>query len=111
MIFTLISCTRKTILACNTRKSALTAEKEIRSEDIVKGFEYDKGKYVVITDEEIEKIKTEKEKAIQILHFAQLNRFHLFITTRPSRRHLRQVVRRPLSCLLGADGRAENSHR
>ena len=47
--------------------------KEIRSEDIVKGFEYDKGKYVVITDEEIEKIKTEKEKAIQILHFAQLN--------------------------------------
>jgi len=27
----------------------------------------------VVTDEEIEKIKTEKEKSIQILHFAQLN--------------------------------------
>ncbi len=27
----------------------------------------------MITDEEIEKIKTEKEKSIQILHFAQLN--------------------------------------
>jgi DNA end-binding protein Ku len=39
----------------------------------VKGFEYDKDQYVVITDEEIEKIKTEKEKSIQILHFAQLN--------------------------------------
>lgn len=47
--------------------------KEIKSEDIVKGYEYDDGDYVVITDEEIEKIKTEKEKSIQILHFAQLN--------------------------------------
>ncbi len=47
--------------------------KEINTKDIVKGFEYDKDKYVVITDEEIEKIKTEKEKSIQILHFAQLD--------------------------------------
>lgn len=47
--------------------------KEIKSEDIVKGYEYDDDKYVVITDSEIEKIKTEKEKSIQILHFAQLN--------------------------------------
>ncbi|MDW5299963.1 MAG: Ku protein [Sedimentibacter sp.] len=47
--------------------------KEINTKDIVKGFEYDEDKYVVITDEEIEKIKTEKEKSIQILHFAQLD--------------------------------------
>lgn len=47
--------------------------KEIRAEDIVKGYEYDDDKYIVVTDEEIEKIKTEKEKSIQILHFAQLN--------------------------------------
>ncbi|HOF95177.1 MAG TPA: Ku protein, partial [Clostridia bacterium] len=47
--------------------------KEIGSGDIVKGYEYDKDKYVVITEEEIEKIKTEKEKSIQILHFAKLN--------------------------------------
>lgn len=47
--------------------------KEIKSPDIVKGYEYDDDKYVVITEEEIEKIKTEKEKSIQILHFAQLN--------------------------------------
>jgi len=47
--------------------------KEIKAEDIVKGYEYDDDKYVVVTDEEIEKIKTEKEKSIQILHFAQLN--------------------------------------
>lgn len=47
--------------------------KEITANDIVKGYEYDKDRYVVVTDEEIEKIKTEKEKSIQILHFAQLN--------------------------------------
>lgn len=47
--------------------------KEITTKDIVKGYEYDKDHYVIVTDEELENIKTEKEKSIQILHFAQLN--------------------------------------
>lgn len=47
--------------------------KEVTSDDIVKGYQYDKDHYVVVTDEELEKIKTEKEKSIQILHFAKLN--------------------------------------
>ncbi len=55
------------------KKTCAHCGKELGSDDIVKGFEYDKDKYVVITDEEIENIKTEKEKSIQILHFAQLN--------------------------------------
>lgn len=55
------------------KKTCAHCGKEITSEDIVKGFEYDKEKYVIVTDDEIEKIKTEKEKSIQILHFAQLN--------------------------------------
>jgi DNA end-binding protein Ku len=55
------------------KKTCAHCGKEIKTEDIVKGFEYDKDKYVVVTEEEIEKIKTEKEKSIQILHFAQLN--------------------------------------
>lgn len=55
------------------KKACAHCGKEITAEDIVKGFEYDEGKYVVITDDDIEKIKTEKEKSIQILHFAQLN--------------------------------------
>ncbi|MBC8535915.1 Ku protein [Feifania hominis] len=40
--------------------------------DIVKGFEYDKDQYVVITDEDFEKIKTERDRSIQILHFTDL---------------------------------------
>lgn len=55
------------------KKTCAHCGKEISSGDIVKGYEYDKEHYVVVADEEIEKIKTEKEKSIQILHFAQLN--------------------------------------
>ena len=46
---------------------------EVKSEDIVKGFEYDKDQYVVVTDDDFEKIKTEKDRSIQILHFATLD--------------------------------------
>lgn len=47
--------------------------KELNTADIVKGYQYDRDHYVVVTDEDLEKIKTEKEKSIQILHFAQLD--------------------------------------
>lgn len=46
---------------------------EVKSEDIVKGYEYAEDKYVTITNDDLEKIKTEKDKSIQILHFATLN--------------------------------------
>lgn len=47
--------------------------KEVTSQkDIVKGFEYDKDKYVIVTEDDLEKIKTEKDKTVQILHFADL---------------------------------------
>lgn len=42
---------------------------EGRPQEIVKGYEYEKGKYVVITPEEIERMKTPRDKAITILHF------------------------------------------
>lgn len=46
--------------------------KEVEAKDIVRGFEYAKDKYVVVTDEEIERIKTEKDRTITILSFAAL---------------------------------------
>lgn len=55
------------------KKTCSHCGKEITSQDIIKGYEYDKDNYVIVTDDEIEKIKTEKEKSIQILHFANLN--------------------------------------
>lgn len=54
------------------KKFCKHCNKEIKSSDIVRGYEYEKDKYVVVTDEELEAIKTEKDKSIQILCFADL---------------------------------------
>jgi len=55
------------------KKTCAHCGKEVITKDLIKGYEYDKDHYVVVTDEDLEKIKTEKEKSIQIMHFAQLN--------------------------------------
>jgi len=47
--------------------------KEVKTEDIVKGFEYEKNQYVVIEEDDFEKIKTEKDRSMQILHFTNLD--------------------------------------
>jgi DNA end-binding protein Ku len=46
---------------------------EVSSSDIVKGYEYDKNKYVIVTEADLEKIKTDKDRSIHILHFAALD--------------------------------------
>jgi len=46
---------------------------EVSTPDIVKGFEYADGKYVVMADDDFEKAKTDKDKTIYILHFAELS--------------------------------------
>ncbi|HEY8805759.1 MAG TPA: Ku protein [Clostridium sp.] len=55
------------------KKTCSHCGKEVITKDLIKGYEYDKDHYVVVTDDDLEKIKTEKEKSIQIMHFAQLN--------------------------------------
>jgi DNA end-binding protein Ku len=45
--------------------------KEVDYKDIVKGFEYEKGQYVVVTDEDIKKASPEKSKSIDILDFVK----------------------------------------
>lgn len=42
---------------------------EAKSEDIVKGYEIEKDKYIVLSDDEIESTRSEKEKNIQIIMF------------------------------------------
>lgn len=48
--------------------------KEMQASDIVKGFEYEPGKYVTMTDDDFERAKTEKDKIIHILHFTDLDK-------------------------------------
>lgn len=55
------------------QKICPNCNKEVSSEDIVKGYEFEKGKYVTITDEELEKIKTRKDKTLHVEHFAKMS--------------------------------------
>ncbi len=51
--------------------------KEVASSDIIKGYEYEKDKYVVMTDDELEKIKAKKDKTIHILQFAKMSEVNM----------------------------------
>lgn len=55
------------------KKVCASCGKEVGAKDIIKGFEYEDGKYVTVSDDEFERIKTEKDKTIQILHFTDLS--------------------------------------
>ena len=55
------------------KKYCPSCDKEIKNEDIIKGYEYEKGHYVTFTPDELEKIKTKKDKTIHIIHFAKMS--------------------------------------
>ncbi|MDR3314583.1 MAG: Ku protein [Oscillospiraceae bacterium] len=46
--------------------------KELKTEDIVKAYEFEKDRYVVVTDAEMEGMKSEKEKAVQLWCFGDV---------------------------------------
>ncbi len=59
---------------CQTRiqqkKWCPTCERDVTSAEIVKGYEFEKGRWVVVADEDIAKVKTESTKVINLLQFA-----------------------------------------
>ncbi|MDF2952635.1 MAG: Ku protein [Anaerocolumna sp.] len=55
------------------KKYCSHCNKEVTAKDIIKGYEYEKDKYVIMTEEELEKIKTKKDKTIHIIQFAKLS--------------------------------------
>ncbi|MCL2756321.1 MAG: Ku protein [Firmicutes bacterium] len=54
-------------------KTCDSCKQPILGDDIVKGFQYEKGKYVTITDKEFEAIKSPKDKSIEIAKFVKLD--------------------------------------
>jgi DNA end-binding protein Ku len=50
-----------------------SCETEVAFEDIAKGYEYDKGRFVLFEKEELESLSTEATKTIQILDFVDLH--------------------------------------
>lgn len=59
------------------KKYCSHCNKEVTSADIIKGYEYEKDKYVVMTDEELERIKTKKDKTIHIIQFAKISEINM----------------------------------
>ncbi|MET3574274.1 DNA end-binding protein Ku [Bhargavaea ullalensis] len=63
--------------ACNApisyKKVCTACNEEVQTDDIVKAYEYTKGKFVVLDAEDLEKLKKENEdKAVEIVDFVKL---------------------------------------
>jgi DNA end-binding protein Ku len=61
---------------CNSRinyKKVCPIHGEIPAEEIVSGYEHSKGQYVIVGSDELEKLRTEDEKAITIDAFTKLD--------------------------------------
>ncbi len=54
----------------NQKKWCSTCQTEVDRTDIVKGYEFEKGKYVVMDEEDLAKVKTESTRIINIVQFA-----------------------------------------
>src|SRR5438093_1839920 len=64
---------RKTDLsAIKYKKVAETDMKEVPSDQIVKGYEYEKGRYIILSDEDFEKVRIESTHSIDITDFVDL---------------------------------------
>jgi DNA end-binding protein Ku len=67
--------------AINYKRVAEVDGKEVPWEDIVKGFEYDKGKFVVMEEKDFEKVDLQGTDSIEILDFvdvAGVNPIHFY---------------------------------
>ncbi len=56
----------------NYRKICSKCNKEIKPEEIVKGYEFQKGNYVIVSEEDLARIPLENTKTIDILDFVKL---------------------------------------
>ncbi len=55
----------------NVRRCSLD-NKEVSYDEIVRGYEYEKGKYVVISDEDLARVSAEATQSVEILEFVDL---------------------------------------
>ena len=54
------------------KKYCPSCNKEVKTDAIIKGYEYENDKYVIMTEDELERIKTKKDKTIHIIQFVDL---------------------------------------
>ena len=54
-------------------KTCPDCKRELKPDDIVRGYQYEKGKYVVVSDEELDAIKSDADRALKIVQFSDLD--------------------------------------
>jgi len=54
------------------KKYCPSCNKEVKPDEIIKGYEYENDKYVIMTEDELEKVKTKKDKTIHIIQFVKM---------------------------------------
>lgn len=54
------------------KKWCPTCEREITSAEVVKGYEFEKGRWVVVDDEDFQKVRTESTKVINLMQFTDV---------------------------------------
>src|SRR4051812_40441059 len=65
---------RKTDLSPIRYKKVADADmKEVPADEIVKGFEYERGRYIILSDEDFEKVRIESTHSIDITDFVQMD--------------------------------------
>ncbi|MDD2445876.1 MAG: Ku protein [Clostridia bacterium] len=80
---TLHACVKNNDISFNTlhkktgerikyKKTCENCPANLSKDDIVKGYQYEKDKYVILTDKEIDDIKSKRDKSIEILEFVDL---------------------------------------
>lgn len=63
---------KKDLSPIKYKKVAEADMKEVPADEIVKGFEYERGHYIVLSDEDFEKVKIESTHSIDITDFVDL---------------------------------------
>ena len=64
---------KKTKQKIKYKKTCENCPANIPIDDIIKGYEYEPGKFVTLTDKELESLKTPKDKSIAITEFVRLD--------------------------------------
>lgn len=64
---------RKDLARIKYSKVSEKSGKEVSSKDIVKGYEIEKGQYVILEDEDFEKVDAKKTRTIEIITFVEVD--------------------------------------
>src|ERR1700735_1119183 len=73
----------KDLSPVNYKRVAETDGKEVPWEQIVKGYEYEKGKFVVIKDEDFARVDVEATQTVDILNVVKLDEINPLLFSKP----------------------------